>query len=93
LEFGVAKCIIKPNHFMILLKKISSDKEYIYAQALEPYYFMKEDLYRFYEIFKNKKVLIITSHSKTTKHQLKKENLFIILYKRILYRYLNGNQY
>jgi hypothetical protein len=62
--------------FYDFVEKISSDKEYICAQALEPYYFMKEDLYRFYEIFKNKKVLIITSHSETTKHQLKKENLF-----------------
>ena len=62
--------------FYDFVEKISSDKEYICAQALEPYYFMKEDVYRFDEIFKNKKVLIITSHSETTKHQLKKENLF-----------------
>lgn len=62
--------------FYDFVQKVSSDKEYICAQALEPYYFMDEKEYKFYEIFENKRVLIVTSHSETTKQQLKKENIF-----------------
>lgn len=45
-------------------------KPEICAHALEPYYFMDEEQYKFYNIFNNKKVLIITSHYETTKNQL-----------------------
>jgi len=47
-------------------------KSEICAHALEPYYFMDDDQYQFYNIFNNKKVLIITSHCETTKNQLSK---------------------
>jgi hypothetical protein len=40
------------------------------ATALEPYYSMHDERYAFDSIFKNKKVLILTSHSKTIKSQI-----------------------
>ena len=40
------------------------------ATAIEPYYSMNDARYAFDSIFKNKKVLILTSHSKTIKSQL-----------------------
>lgn len=42
------------------------------AHALEPYYFMKMKEYDFPSLFKNKKVLVITSHSQTTQKQIDK---------------------
>lgn len=47
---------------------------YICSHALEPYYYMNLDNYKFNEIFKNKKILIITSHKETTQMQIKKHN-------------------
>jgi len=41
---------------------------------LEPFYYMNENDYRFNEIFKNKKVLIISSHKNTIIKQLEKIN-------------------
>jgi hypothetical protein len=46
----------------------------ICAHSLEPYYFMKMKEYNFPSLFKNKKVLIITSHSQTTQKQINKMN-------------------
>jgi hypothetical protein len=53
------------------LKKMHPDKKRICAQALEPYYFMNATNYKYDSIYKNKKVLIITSHKETTLQQLK----------------------
>lgn len=55
----------------------------ICAQALEPFYFMDSNEYKFDEVFKNKKVLIITSHTESTKKQL--SNLNNIFKKRIFH--------
>ena len=49
----------------------------ICAQALEPFYYMNNDNYKYSSIYKNKRVLVITSHRETTIQQLKKEcNVF-----------------
>ena len=45
----------------------------ICATGLEPYYYMNHPQYDFASIFKNKKVLILSSHSKTIKGQLTKK--------------------
>lgn len=42
----------------------------ICAHSLEPYYFMDLPDYDFFRVFQNKKVLIITSHEKTTMSQI-----------------------
>ena len=44
----------------------------ICATGIEPYYYMNDPRYEFYNIFKGRKVLILTSHSKTIKDQLSK---------------------
>lgn len=53
------------------LDKMYPQQKRICAQALEPFYFVNHPDYKFNTIFKNKKVLIITSHKETTKLQLK----------------------
>lgn len=58
------------THFYELIFKLSPDTPKICAQALEPYYFMKNENYRFNEIFQNQRVLVITSHVETTKRQI-----------------------
>jgi hypothetical protein len=52
------------------LYKMYPDKNRICAQALEPYYFMNDENYKYDSIYKNKKVLVITSHKETTLQQL-----------------------
>ena len=47
------------------------DKKRICAEALEPFCFMNNANYKYDSIYKNKKVLIITSHKETTIQQLK----------------------
>ena len=58
------------THFYELIFKLCPDTPKICAQALEPYYFMKNENYRFNKIFKNQRVLVITSHVETTKQQI-----------------------
>lgn len=58
------------KNFYNFLDKIAPNQKRICAQALEPFYFMKEDIYKMDEYFKNKKVLIISSHKKTIESQL-----------------------
>jgi len=58
----------------IVNNDINFTPELICAQSLEPYYFMDHKDYKFYKVFKNKKILIITSHYHTTSDQLKKLN-------------------
>jgi len=53
------------------LYKMYPDKKRICAQALEPFYFMNNAKYKYDSIYKNKKVLVITSHKETTIQQLK----------------------
>lgn len=43
----------------------------ICAHSLEPYYFMDHEDYKFDDLFKNKKILIISSHNNTIQNQLK----------------------
>lgn len=40
------------------------------AHVLEPYYFMQEPMYRFPQLFKDKKILIVTSHATSIQHQI-----------------------
>jgi hypothetical protein len=47
--------------------------KYIYtfpAHVLEPYYFMGEEMYRFPELFRDKKILIVTSHADSVRYQV-----------------------
>jgi len=53
------------------LDKMYPQQKRICAQALEPFYFIQHPEYKFNQVFKNKKVLIITSHKETTLKQLK----------------------
>jgi hypothetical protein len=46
----------------------------ICAHAIEPFYYIDHPQYKFNTIFKNKKVLIITSHKETTINQLTSKN-------------------
>ena len=39
---------------------------------IEPFHFIQHPEYKFNQVFKNKKVLIITSHKETTLKQLKR---------------------
>jgi hypothetical protein len=57
--------------FYHFLDKLIPNTKRICAQALEPFYYMKNNQYSFNNIFVNKKVLIITSHKDTTNDQLK----------------------
>jgi len=52
------------------IEKVYPNIKKICAQGLEPFYYMNNSQYCFDNIFKNKKVLIITSHEKTTKQQI-----------------------
>ena len=52
------------------IEKMYPNLKKICAQGLEPFYYMNNNQYCFDKIFKNKKVLIITSHEKTTKQQI-----------------------
>jgi len=58
--------------YYTFLEQVNPNKQRICAQALEPYYFMDKDKYRYDELFKDKKVLIISSHSKTIQQQIDK---------------------
>lgn len=59
------------------LDKIYPNQKRICAQALEPFYFTNNSEYKYSDVFKNKKVLIITSHKETTRQQLKhSKNIF-----------------
>ena len=66
-----------------LIKKLNKEQIDICAQALEPYYFMENSEYKFNELFKNKKVLIVTSHLNSTKEQL--DNISVIHKKNIFH--------
>jgi hypothetical protein len=54
-----------------LLQKIKPSYKSICAQVIEPYFFMDHPDYNLNIFFKNKKVLIITSHKETTLKQIK----------------------
>ena len=58
------------ENYYNLLDKICPNQKRICAQALEPFYFMKESEYKMNQYFINKKVLIISSHKKTIESQL-----------------------
>lgn len=64
------KLYLETKPFYEILK--NAPQKQICAYSLEPYYFMDHPQYHFDNAFKNKKVLIITSHSQTTEEQLKK---------------------
>ena len=56
------------------IDKMYPNIKQITAHSLEPYYFMDYDEYKFYELFKNKKILIISSHKNTVENQIKNIN-------------------
>lgn len=64
---------LQGKNFYDFLLKILPNQKQICAQALEPYYFMNHPEYNFNTIFKNKKILIITSHKESICQQLKKK--------------------
>lgn len=47
-----------------------TDKHTIPAHSLEPYYFMASPAYDFPSVFGDKKILIVTSHTKSVEYQL-----------------------
>lgn len=57
--------------FYDFLRKMNPYATRICAQALEPFYFMNDVNYKYNSIYKNKRVLIITSHKETTLQQIK----------------------
>ena len=59
------------NQSKLYLKQLKKIRK-ICASALDPYYFMDEPQYALSHLLKNKKILIITSHKKTTELQLNK---------------------
>jgi hypothetical protein len=61
-----------PYYEYLLKNNITLRSKLICARSLEPYYFMNHEKYAFYEIFKNKKVLVISSHLNTVNKQLEK---------------------
>jgi hypothetical protein len=63
------------TQYIHLNKDGELDKKSICAHSLEPFYYMNEDEYRFNDIFKNKKILIISSHKETIISQLEKSHL------------------
>lgn len=56
-----------------IIDKLYSYIPRICAQGLEPFYYMEHPEYKFQEIFKNKKVLLITSHFNTVETQLQNQ--------------------
>jgi hypothetical protein len=60
---------VAKEHLNYLLQ-VYPDIKQIAAYALEPYYYMNSNKYKFNELFKNKKVLIISSHEKTVENQI-----------------------
>jgi hypothetical protein len=59
-------------YYDYLFKENQNQKKYICAHSLEPFYYLNHSNYKFNDIFKNKKLLIITSHKETTLKQLDK---------------------
>ncbi len=58
------------------INKMYPNIKQIVGHSLEPYYFMNNIEYKYNELFKNKKVLIISSHKNTIEDQLKKKCKF-----------------
>lgn len=63
------------KEYYTFIDKMYPNLPRIAAQAMEPYYYMNNPQYNFGKIFKGKRVLIITSHYETTKHQLPKNDV------------------
>lgn len=57
----------------------------ICAHALEPYYYMNHSEYKFSNIFKDKKVLIISSHKETIQKQISSKNYQSVFNKHIFH--------
>lgn len=58
------------KEYYAFISRLKRDVRYICAHALEPYYYMDLPEYAFDRVFENKKVLVITSHQKTTESQI-----------------------
>lgn len=71
------------KNLLELLEKTNKTKPYIAAHGLEPFYFMENEKYKFNEIFKNKKVLIISSHINTINKQIENGNYKSVFSKKI----------
>jgi hypothetical protein len=79
---GCTYHMTKQIYDAIHIKNIELEEKYYRAQALEPYYHMNDNRYRFNEIIKGKKILIISSHINTIKKQLGKNK---ILFKKPIF--------
>ena len=62
--------------FHAFMSRFMYNKPRISMQALEPFRFMDMESYRFAELFKDKRVLIITSHENSVLHQIEKGTLY-----------------
>lgn len=63
---------IQAKPFYDFIDKMYPSLEKICAHSVEPFYFMNHPEYNFHQVFKSKRVLIITSHKETTAQQLPK---------------------
>lgn len=57
----------------------------IASHALEPFYYMNDKNYDFPELFKDKKILIISSHKNTIDNQLQKNHVIKVFKKQIFH--------
>jgi len=57
----------------------------IASHALEPFYYMDDKNYNFPELFKDKKILIISSHKNTIDNQIQKNNQAKVFKKQIFH--------
>jgi hypothetical protein len=66
---------IQAKEYYDYIDRAMPSKKKIDAQSIEPYYFMDFPEYTYHQYFENKKVLIITSHSKTVEQQIANGNV------------------
>ena len=62
--------------FHVFMSRFMYNKPRICMHALEPFRYMDLETYRFADLFKDKRVLIITSHADTVTQQIEKGKLY-----------------
>ena len=62
--------------FQVFMSRFMYNKPRISMQALEPFRFMDMESYRFADLFKDKRILIVTSHEDSVLHQIEKGKLY-----------------
>lgn len=66
-----AQMYSQAEEYYNFINKVYPHIKQICAHSLEPFYFMNHKDYMYDELFKNKKILIISSHNNTIQNQLK----------------------